>query len=256
MAFALTAVRIEESMKLTGCPICRLGIEAAAHSVDSFLWENVNDPVVRKPITDAYGFCPEHTRLLVATEMASSGPVLGVNMIYAQLGKLVGNELKQLSFGQRVSQTLQGLWRQISNGNGEKTEGQYLAPSGPCPVCALQAQANLNTLTALFEELENAEDPLWIAYQASDGICLAHLRMGLDHLASRFPQAAKRIAEDASRRLLQQSTEMLEYIRKNNWEYRQEQIKPEESAAWRKTLTFFTGFPGAKFTFKVEDFEG
>lgn len=45
MAFALTAVRIEEAMKQKGCPVCRLGIEAAVHSVDSFLWENVNDPV-------------------------------------------------------------------------------------------------------------------------------------------------------------------------------------------------------------------
>jgi hypothetical protein len=184
--------------------------------------------------------------------MASSGPVLGVNMIYSQLGKLAGNELKQLTYGQRISQTLQGWWNKLSN--AEKEEGHYLAPSGPCPICALQAQANLNTLTALFEELENPEGPLWKAYRESDGICLAHLRLGLDHLASRFSQAAKRIAEDASQRLLKQSADMLEYIRKNNWEYRHEQIMPEESAAWRKTLTFFTGFPGAKFIFKMEDF--
>ncbi len=254
MAFALTAVRIEEAMKQKGCPVCRLGVEAAEHSVDSFLWENVNDPVVRKPIIDAYGFCPEHTRLLVTMEMASSGPVLGVNMIYEQLGRLVGNELKQLSFGQRISLSIKEWWRQIINGDRAAADGNYLPPRGVCPVCALQAQANLNTLTALFEELEDQQDPLWDAYQESEGICLAHLRIGLNHLSGRFPKASRRIADDASQRLLQQSKDMLEYIRKNNWEYRQEKITPEESTAWRKTLTFFTGYPGEKFTFKVEDF--
>ncbi len=254
MAFALTAVRIEEAMKQPGCPVCRLGIEAAAHSVDSFLWENVNDPVVRQPIIDAYGFCPEHTRLLVAIEMASSGPVLGVNMIYEQLGRLVGNELKKLSFGERITLSIKEWWQRLIGRDGTAMGRDYLAASGLCPVCKLQAQANLNTLTALFEELENQDDPLWKAYQASDGLCLAHIRIGMNHLSGRFPQAARRISENASQRLLQQSADMLEYVRKNNWEYRHERITPEESAAWRRTLTFFTGYPGNKFTFKVEDF--
>lgn len=254
MAFALTAVRIEEALKQKGCPVCRLGIEAAEHSVDSFLWENVNDPEVRKPIINAYGFCPEHTRLLVATEMSSSGPVLGVNMIYEQLGRLVGNELKQLPLGQRVSLALKGWWQKMVSNEPSSASGNYLAPRGMCPVCALQAQASLNTLDALFEELQDPQDPLWHAYQESDGICLAHLRIGLNHLSGQYPEAAKRIAGDASQRLLRQSQDMLEYIRKNNWEYREERITSEENIAWRKTLTFFTGLPGEKFSFRREDF--
>lgn len=254
MAFALTAVRIQEAMKQSGCPVCRLGIEAVAHSVDSFLWENVNDPIVRKPINSAYGFCPEHTRLLVAIEMASCGPVLGVNMIYEQLGRLVGNELKQLPIGKGIAQAISNKWKILIQKNHTSVDMRYLNPSGPCPVCALQVQANINTLTALFEELEDQDDPLWGDYQASDGICLAHLRAGLNHLSTRFPGASRRITEDAAQRLLKQSSDMLEFIRKNNWEYRQEQITPDESIAWRKTLTFFTGYPGNKFTFRVEEF--
>jgi len=64
MAFSLTIVKLENALEMKGCPICRLEQEAAEESIDAFLWENVNDPVVRKPINDAYGFCPLHTQML------------------------------------------------------------------------------------------------------------------------------------------------------------------------------------------------
>ncbi len=96
MAFALTIVKLEDVLKKTGCPVCRVEHEAAAHSIDAFLWENANDPVVRRPINDAYGFCPEHTLVLVATELSNSGPVLGVNLIYEVLAKNVGQDLKRI----------------------------------------------------------------------------------------------------------------------------------------------------------------
>lgn len=254
MAFVLTTFRIEEALKQPGCPICRLGVDAASRTVDAFLWENVNDPVVRKPINDAYGFCPEHTRLLVAVEMASSGPVLGVNIIYEQLGRLVGQELRQLSFRNRAISTVQTWWAQMTGRKVSLVRNRYLSAKNQCPVCLQQSQANINALTALFEELEEGNQLLWEQYQVSDGICLAHLRLGLDQLSARFPKSAGRITEDTSRRLLQQSADMQEYIRKNNWAYRDEPITSEESLAWRKTLTFFTGKPGQKFTFKVEEF--
>lgn len=57
MAFALTLVHLEEALQKPGCPICRLGDEAARRSVDGFLWENVNDPESRRPLQEAYGFC-------------------------------------------------------------------------------------------------------------------------------------------------------------------------------------------------------
>ena len=96
MAYVLSIVKLEESMKKSGCPVYRMEHEAAIHSIDSFLWENINDPGTRKPINDAYDFCLEHTRMLVAIEMSGSGPVLGVNMIYELLAKNVSLDLQNI----------------------------------------------------------------------------------------------------------------------------------------------------------------
>ncbi len=47
---------------------------------------------------------------------------------------------------------------------------------------------------------------------------------------------------------------MLEYIRKHNWAYRDEQLTPDEHSAWLRTLTFFTGLPPEKFTHQLDEF--
>ncbi len=46
---------------------------------------------------------------------------------------------------------------------------------------------------------------------------------------------------------------MKEYIRKANWAYRDEKLTEEEDTAWRKTLTFFTGYPRDSFIYKVDE---
>lgn len=97
MPFALTVSRLIEVLRDEGCPICRLERRVAAQSIDSFLWEKVNDPGTRKPIIDAYGFCPDHTRLLVAMELSNSGALIGVNLIYEHLGRLTAKELFALA---------------------------------------------------------------------------------------------------------------------------------------------------------------
>jgi hypothetical protein len=47
---------------------------------------------------------------------------------------------------------------------------------------------------------------------------------------------------------------MKEFIRKNNWAYRDEALSEAEDTAWRKTLGFITGLPGTVFTHKTDDF--
>ncbi len=95
MAFALVLNKLDEALKKTGCSICRVEHEKAKHVIDTFLWENVTDPVVRKPINQAFGFCPKHTKMLAAVEMSTSGPVLGIHFIYELLAKNVEGRVKK-----------------------------------------------------------------------------------------------------------------------------------------------------------------
>jgi hypothetical protein len=251
MAFALSVVMLEEALKKPGCPVCRMSHDAAIHSVDSFLWENTNDPGARKPINDAYGFCPEHTRLLVASELSTSGIALGVNMIYELLAKIVSQDLKKQERKQRVTNSVLG---KLGLKSGNHQTASYLEPKGRYPVCVLAEEAAKNTLSNLFEELSSLPSEFHEIYQKSSGICLGHLRVGLNYFADEFPKAAHFLAQDAVQRLEIQRAEMLEYIRKQNWAYRDEKLTPEESTAWLRTLAFFTGYPQDRFNHLIDKF--
>jgi hypothetical protein len=51
-----------------------------------------------------------------------------------------------------------------------------------------------------------------------------------------------------------QRGEMLEYIRKQNWAYKEEELTQGERTAWLRTLGFFTGLPPEKFTHIIDKF--
>jgi len=230
-------------MRPPGCPVCRLSRASAERAIDAFLWENVNDIPTRQPIIDAYGFCAEHTRLLVAIEMSNSGPVLGVNIIYEHLGRLVNGELKRASWTQKITRWMR-----------RATSRSLLTPKKRCPACLTVEETAHNQLAVLFEELEAEHEAMSSAYRSSDGLCLEYVRLGLEQFAGQYPRGAAWLVEETTLRLERQSTRMREYIRKNNWEYRAEKITPDEAAAWRKMLTFFTGRPGERFTFTKDEF--
>ena len=91
------------------------------------------------------------------------------------------------------------------------------------------------------------------AYLDSAGLCLAHLRTGIELHSAGFPRAVRFLIDDTVNRLENQSRHMKEYIRKTNWSYQDEKVTEAEDMAWRKTLAFFTGLPGESFTYKVEE---
>jgi hypothetical protein len=257
MAFAMAVNHLVDSMKKPGCPICRLYREASERAVDSFLWENVNDPQVRQGIIDSYGFCQTHTRLMVAREISSSSVALGTNIIYEHLGRLVAAEINGLRPGSLSASAVEwkarlGGW--LKRAGLSKHAGGVLQPRGDCPVCAAGSNASRNSLFVLCEELGKSSEDVVDAYLASDGVCLDHLRLALEMHAGRFPSALQIMVDDAVQRLTAQSGHMKEYIRKNNWSYRDEKASEAEDTAWRKTLTFFTGYPSEAFTHKTDDF--
>ena len=252
MAFALSIVKLEEAMKKPGCPICRIQHEEAARAVETLLWELTNEPDIRKPINDAYGFCPTHAQMLVAKEMMTSGPTLGVNIIYSLLAKKVSGELKKIDpKGKSVSSSMKKLADHLYAGG---RSAHLLTPSGRCPLCVTAEETGSNHLAALFEELNTENIKFKEAYQRSSGLCLTHLRSGLETQMEETPAAAEFLIQDTVQRLQSEQEQMQEYIRKHNWEYRDEVMTPEEQNAWLRSLTFFTGLPEARFTHQLKEF--
>ena len=255
MAFALSVTNLLEAMQKNGCPICRLFHQASERAVESFLWENVNEPDVRQGILDSYGFCTPHTRVMVAREVYTSSIPLGANIIYEHLGRVTASELRRIrpeSAGQTAARWT-GKLRVWLKRLGLSRSAAPLQSRGPCPVCEAGNHAALNSLHALCEELARQKD-VREKYLASDGVCLAHLRAAVELYSARFPVSVRLLVDDSIERLTTQSAHMKEYIRKSNWAYQDEKVTEAEDTAWRKTLTFFTGLPGSAFTYKSEEF--
>ncbi len=251
MAFAMAVNNLIEALGKPGCPACRIFRQASERALVSFLWENVNEPDVRQGILDSYGFCPTHTRVMVSREVLSSSVPLGTNIIYEHLGRVIAGELKGLRPGKiTAANPLRGLLRRLRDG---KAASGPLHPRGPCPACSAGENAAGNSLHVLCEEVQKPGD-VREAYLTSDGLCLAHLRAAIEAHSEKFPAAVTLLIDTTVERLEKQSRDMKEFIRKNNWSYRDEKPTEAEDTAWRKTLGFITGYPGSAFTHKTEDF--
>jgi hypothetical protein len=253
MAFALTMIKLEEAFQKKGCPLCRVKHDAAVRYLDVLLWENTNDPGIRKPINDAHGFCNDHTRMLVAVEKCESGTTLGVNIIYDLLAKNLSSELNAIKRKLPEKQGEISLAR-VRNALSGEINLSGLKPTGSCPVCVSIQETETNALLAFFEEVFSGNDALWEKYKASSGLCLGHTLEGLSQCAERYPQAAHKLIADSILRLDTQRSQMQEYIRKQNWAHREESLSAEENTAWLKTLAFFTGYPPERFNHKIDKF--
>lgn len=248
MAFALSIEKLEQACRKDGCPICRLEHDAAVQSITAFLWEHANDSTAREPVNRAYGLCPPHTRLLVASELSSSGNLPGVHMIYEVLARNASQELAAAAKAARKPSLLSRL---LPSAN--RSSHNLLAPSGICPICDIAHKSSVNNLSVLYEEIVTNEE-LRSCYTQSTGICMQHIRQGNALYCAAHPQAAAIINQHAADTLQKNRADMQEYLRKQNWEYRDEALSAEEKTAWLKVLTFFTGLPGKKFTHHIKEF--
>ena len=248
MAFALSIERLEQACRKDGCPICRLEHDAAVQSITAFLWEHANDSAAREPVNRSYGLCSPHTRMLVASELSSSGNLPGVHMIYEVLAR---NASQELAAAARSTQKPSIFARLFPN--ARQANRILLAPTGSCPICDIAQKSAVNNLSVLFAEIPKNEE-LRSIYTHSIGICIQHIRQGNALYSAAHPQAAAFINQHAADTLQNYRADMQEYLRKQNWEYRDEALSADEKTAWLKVLAFFTGLPGKKFTHHIKDF--
>lgn len=249
MAFAITIANLIETMKESGCPICTLERKAARKTADGFLYENMMNPGAREQALSAHGFCAPHTRMVAGMELARSGEPLGISMLYETLNNRLGREIR--AWRPRPG----GLRRLLQRAGIELPELKIpgLHPASPCPICVSARQAGRNSLTALMDELQRGNTEVQNSYQSGSGLCLNHLRAGLEELGDTYPQAGLWLAGQTAARLEEQAGHMRELVRKKNWAYRSEQLTAEEAAAWRHALAFYTGYAGESFQFESGD---
>jgi hypothetical protein len=213
--------------------VCRLEQQSVERYLDQHFYENVNSPAWRERLRGSLGFCHEHAWLGVNQRL---GDALGFTIVYHDLINTILSRLD--SRPARAPRGPLSFLGQLPESVREMIEKALSAvtPLKSCPVCEHREQATDTLLDILAEELRTPE--LAEALQASDGLCLPHLRLALRHLKD--AQLCERLLTLQRAKLESLRTELAEFIRKNDYQVIQEGFG-EEGDAWLRAVALITG---------------
>lgn len=192
------------------CALCLLIRRSIIRSLRAFFAEFVNDPEVRVRFRKARGFCGEHTPLLL-----ESGDALGAAILYADLA----DETRQ-------------RWQSGARERKDHPFKRWMVGTAKagCPACLVETEAENRYVAALASALE--QESVWNALQAGSELCVRHI----ENVASAAGAAGgARLLKVEAARLERLQQELEEFIRKNDYRFRQEPWG-EERNAWRRAL--------------------
>ena len=219
-----TAYSLLEACRAPGCPVCRLEQRAVERYLDNKFYESVNSVAWRDELRQSFGFCHEHTWLAVNGRL---GDALGFSIISRDLVNSILKQLNEESSSSPTSGRRSSMLKQIL---------YALTPRKPCPVCEHRDETTRRVLSVLVEELDQPN--MTEALEASDGLCLPHLRVVLEHV--------KDIADCETlitihrEKLENLRAELDEFIRKSEYKAVKESFGSEGNA-WMRAISMMTG---------------
>ncbi|HET9910847.1 MAG TPA: DUF6062 family protein [Anaerolineales bacterium] len=227
--------KLLEACRESGCPVCRLEQQAVERYLDNHFYENVNSPKWRERLRASLGFCHEHAWLGVNQRL---GDALGYTIIYQDIVNTILNQLNDNNRPVRSSRGWASLLGQIPEQVRGMIERMLYAFTARkrCPVCERRDETIRSILSVLAEELKTSE--MAEALQASEGLCLPHLRLVLEHIKD--PSSCEKLFTIQREKLEGLRTELAEFIRKNDYQVIREGFG-KEGDAWLRAVSILTG---------------
>lgn len=216
-----------------GCPVCRIALQNIQRLIESTNYDALGDPGIRAELTEATGYCTLHARQWLDTAF-----VLGTATLYRDVITRTIRELRELSgrrqLGGRVISALRGGGRPERAGLADVG-----APRRPCPACELLQESESTLIRTLVDRLR--DEGVRSAYEASEGLCIPHLRRALG--ASRDAAVFDCLRDRAIRTEETLLGHLNEIVRKHDYRNRQEPSGEEKGAA-RRTVIHVAGAAG------------
>ncbi|MBN1219042.1 MAG: hypothetical protein JXM69_08940 [Anaerolineae bacterium] len=222
-----------------GCPFCRLVEQIGDRFLDACLHGTVTDPDIRFKYRESIGFCNRHAWRLPGS---GGGRRLGIAIIYQDFIKQVTRKLEKARYNASGGASLGRLQESL---NRKKPTGatqslvRSLEPQKPCPACVQEKELETLAMTTLVDFLPN-DERLREAFQASDGLCLPHLRRALELV--RNETAFEILIEDARQKMGKLIEELDEFIRKHDHRFQDESFAAEGDS-WQRALARIAGMP-------------
>jgi hypothetical protein len=224
-----------EACRETGCPICHLEQKSVERYLDHQFYENVNAPAWRDRLRASHGFCHEHAWLGVNQRL---GDALGYSIIYRDIVNSILTQLEDPNSPAPAPRRGRSFLRQIPEAVQTMIAKMLpaLTPRKRCPVCEHREETTRSTLSVLVEELETPE--MTDALQASEGLCLPHLRLALERVKDL--SACETLLTIHRAKLESLRAELDEFIRKNDYQAIKEGFG-KEGDAWLRAVGMIAG---------------
>jgi len=213
-----------EACAETGCPVCRLSLMTARRYLADILYEFVNDPGIRDGIRHARGYCNEHAWWMANDRVHQ----LGIALIQQDMVETILAATEPLRNGRNARQSAQELLKRLQ-------------PTAECPVCAHVRTMEDIVLCALLKYIGDPD--LAAALENSDGLCLAHFSRALELMND--ADTLKRLMALQRNTLTRLRDELAEFIRKNDYRFRDEEFG-KEGDSWRRAIGIVSSGRGVR----------
>lgn len=226
---SLTPMQIElrEAMDGWGCPLCKLAYATEQAFIESLNYERVLDLKTRDELKASRGLCERHSRDWRRVQ----GAALGIAIVYRVT---LLDLLRDTDKDNKSQRGFLGLGR---GGRSPEQVAEDLEAQAPCPACRVGEDTAQRFAERLLEDLEHpaVQDLL----RDSGGLCLPHLRMTLQQKGARKSASTLiSVHREAWAKLM---GELEEFIRKNDYRFREETMTSQEETSWTRVLDVVVG---------------
>lgn len=194
-----------ESFK-EGCPFCVLIKKSIDKSMHDFLYERVNDPLVRQKIRKSLSFCNRHS-----WQLQEKGNSLGQAIIYSDILELILEKI-------------------------EMDKQNIIEKREICIFCREEKEILEHYVNVFWK---NFSEPEFIAkYKRSFGFCLPHLFVLIKK--NKNLKLSKELLALEKEKLSELNNDLKEFIRKYDWRFSKEEFGKEKDA-WIKAIEKIIG---------------
>lgn len=228
-------VALMENLRLSGCPVCRMGHEQEHRFIDSLFYEQVNDPGVRQDLKKSMGFCYTH-----ALQVISFGDPLGNAIIYKDILMDVKSRMKG-AVAQVGSGSLHAK-RVLHRGHESDADSRHpLHADAECPICVARRQADRDCLEFLVSHIDDGA--LAAAYRRSSGLCAPHLATAVG-IVHRRPLERQLVQLEQMESAIMDGLmdELAQIMRRSDYRFADEPSGPERDA-WIRAIHKISGSP-------------
>ncbi len=222
-----TESSLEQSLLPGECLVCSNLIHSERHAIHSFLWEGMMSSQVRTAFLKGGGFCARHFWIAKRIEQ-DDWPAGGIG-IAILCENLVDNAIAQLPREAEVSR------REPMNPFRRK-HGADVPPSGSGCIFCHDWIDREDSLIETLEYLKNK--PTWAERLDRAPLCAHHALVAL-HIW-RNPEDKLQLRAALVARLQQLQADLREFIRKHDWNHRDEPLGQEKDAVPR-AIQILTG---------------